>query len=512
MASNFERTVYIVELRDKFSMGMNRATAVTNRFNRSMVTARTNTTLLGSALRGLAVGAAAGAAYGIARVTTQIIKMAAELETTTIAFEVMLKSATKAQSLVGYGKEFARVTPFTQRQVFGNMRQLLAYGAPEENVRGYNKMLSTIAAGVGMERLPFLTLALGQVIAKGRLQGQELRQFTEHGVPVVGGLAKRMGISTQDVYDRMRKGQISSQDVVDTMMDMVRTGGLFEGMLERLKESFSGTMARMKSSWQLALIDGINPLIDNMKVWMNTAIKWADLVYILKDSFTILASSMTEMFRPLMELLGSIRVLSGMGAMDIVANVFKVLITGLSTLATVTQSVWTLVVTPLKSVLTVVADLWSGIKMLMDNPAQGVFQIKSAFNNAFKDTNPHTGVFDELTKIWKDYVFNTVPGIWRKKKAPGAVDMGDPYGQMIELWRSAFGDSEDGGAGAAGKKSVARRLVGTGARDIVIHIGNLIENMQISSPSIGESADQLTERVKMALLTAVNDASILADR
>ena len=78
--------------------------------------------------------------------------------------------------------------------------------------------------------------------------------------------------------------------------------------------------------------------------------------------------------------------------------------------------------------------------------------------------------------------------------------------------KDSFGDSEDGGAGAAGKKSVARRLVGTGARDIVIHIGNLIENMQISSPSIGESADQLTERVKMALLTAVNDASILADR
>jgi hypothetical protein len=212
-----------------------------------------------------------------------------------------------------------------------------------------------------------------------------------------------------------------------------------------------------------------------------------------------------------MELLGSIRVLSGMGAMDIVANVFKVLITGLSTLATVTQSVWTLVVTPLKSVLTVVADLWSGIKMLMDNPAQGVFQIRSAFNNAFKDTNPHTGVFDELTKIWKDYVFNTVPGIWRKKKAPGAVDMGDPYGQMIELWRSAFGEGGEEG-GAAGKKRVANRLVGTGARDIVIHIGNLIENMSIATPSIGESADELTERVKMAMLTAINDASILADR
>ena len=512
MASNFERTVYIIELRDRFSMGMNRATTMTNRFNRSMVTARTNTNLLTSAMRGLAIGAAAGAAYGIARVTTQIVKLAAELETTTVAFEVMLRSASKAQSLVSYGMEFARTTPFTQRQVFGNMRQLLAYGAPEQNVRGYNRMLSTIAAGVGMERLPFLTLALGQVIAKGRLQGQELRQFTEHGVPVVGMLSQRMGISTSDVYEEMRKGRISSQMVVDAMMAMTKEGGLFQGMLERLRETFTGTFNVMKSTWQIYLMDAVTPLKNGLKSTFEFAIDLAEAMPRLDGAFSVLKQEAIELVSPFRELAKAFKELTGLGIIDL-------LVGGVNTLTTVLVSMGNVIKTfaiSLISPLLLLIEKTGLIKAIGPGFTENLIRSNALnYQQKIKDiwgigdmptgggTKSPTGIFNipgmkPFNAQWKGFPF-PYPGT--TPKVPG----------MVPLWSGGKLDGEDEDT-VGGKKRVANRLIGTGARDIVIHIGNLIENMQISSPSMGESAEQLTERVKMAMLTAINDASILADR
>lgn len=506
MASNFERTVYIIELRDRVSMGMNRATAATSRFNRGMVTARTNTNMFSGALRGLAIGALAGVAYGLGRVTTQIIKMAAELESTTIAFEVMLRSATKAKSLVAYGMEFARTTPFTQRQTFSNMRQLLAYGAPEQNIRGYNRMLSTIAAGVGMERLPYLTLALGQVIAKGRLQGQELRQFTEHGVPVVGGLSKRLGISTQDVYERMRKGQISSQMVSETMMDMVRTGGLFEGMLKRLRESFTGTMNVMKSTWELALIAAVEPLMIGMKQWMESTINMAKIVYLMIPTMNALGEAFTNIFNPFKDLFNTLGALSGITGMQALTTFLKYLSTLMLNTFTVLETVITVGIETFKPLLHKVSQMYEAIST-SDNLLEAAFRMKMA---TFTDEGGKGNISGKLAEIRKRYE-GTFNMIWRSPgKSIPKTDISDPYSQMISLLSTAFG--EGGEEGTAKKKRVANRLMGTGARDIVIHIGNLIENMSIATPSIGESADQLTERVKMAMLTAINDASILADR
>lgn len=60
--------------------------------------------------------------------------------------------------------------------------------------------MGDVAAGlsVPMDRL---ALAYGQVLAKGRLQGGELRQFTEAGVPIVAELAKNLGVAQSAIAD-----------------------------------------------------------------------------------------------------------------------------------------------------------------------------------------------------------------------------------------------------------------------------------------------------------------------
>jgi len=48
---------------------------------------------------------------------------------------------------------------------------------------------------VGMDKLPNLTYAMGQVRAAGKLMGQDLMQFTNAGVPMLEALGKTLGVS-----------------------------------------------------------------------------------------------------------------------------------------------------------------------------------------------------------------------------------------------------------------------------------------------------------------------------
>ena len=47
--------------------------------------------------------------------------------------------------------------------------------------------------GVGRDKFPNLILAFGQVATATRLRGQEVRQFTEAGVPILEALGAQLG-------------------------------------------------------------------------------------------------------------------------------------------------------------------------------------------------------------------------------------------------------------------------------------------------------------------------------
>lgn len=152
----------------------------------------------------LALGAAGTVAFGgLAFLTKGIVEAGANFEQTKIAFETMLGSAETAQKTLADLSAFAARTPFELPQLEQASKQLLAYGTTAEDLIPTLTMLGDITAGVGMDKLPQLILAFGQVKAATKLTGMELRQFTEAGVPILdalvqhfnktGGAAKSVG-------------------------------------------------------------------------------------------------------------------------------------------------------------------------------------------------------------------------------------------------------------------------------------------------------------------------------
>jgi tape measure domain-containing protein len=117
------------------------------------------------------------------------------LQTAQIGFATMLGSAEKAQKFLDDMADFAVKTPFEYPELLEAAKRMLAYGFAAEEVlptlRAVGDASAALGSGsVGIDRI---TLALGQIRAKGKLSGEEMRQLTEAGVPAWHILAEAMG-------------------------------------------------------------------------------------------------------------------------------------------------------------------------------------------------------------------------------------------------------------------------------------------------------------------------------
>jgi tape measure domain-containing protein len=158
-----------------------------------------------------------------------IIDVSSELEQAKVSFTVFEGSASAASKTLKELSDFAKVTPFTFPTVVEAAKRLLAYNVEAKDLIPTLKTLGDISAGVGTDKLPQLILAYGQVKAQTRLAGQELRQFTETGVPLLqvladqmnknGGVVRQMGASHKaakvDVVELNDKLAIAKQRVTE---------------------------------------------------------------------------------------------------------------------------------------------------------------------------------------------------------------------------------------------------------------------------------------------------------
>lgn len=177
------------------------------------------------------------------------LNMADTLQQTRIAFETMMGSGEKAGAFLKRLSDFAKKTPFTLPEVQENAKKLLAMGISADEVLPTLKALGDITAGVGKEKLPFLTLALGQVKTAAFLTGSELRQFTENGVPLLEILAQRAGTTVAEMRKRISStnpaDKVPYEEVRQAIMAMTQEGGKFYNLMNSQSQAFSGVMSNI---------------------------------------------------------------------------------------------------------------------------------------------------------------------------------------------------------------------------------------------------------------------------
>ena len=213
-----------------------------------------STTAFGSIMQNIA--AAAVGFFGLRELVRGVFRaseVASEIEATRLALETIIGSKREADKVVGEIIKLAASTPFETKELIEYTKRLLAMGVETNKVIPSMKALGDVAAGVGKDKLDQLVLAYGQVAAKTKLAGGELKQFTEAGVPLVAQLAKQFKITEKQVFDFIETGKVGFKDVELAFKNMTSEGGKFFGLMDKQSQTVTGLASTLKDNLTLAL-------------------------------------------------------------------------------------------------------------------------------------------------------------------------------------------------------------------------------------------------------------------
>lgn len=198
--------------------------------------------------------------YTVERFVRGLYTIGGEFQKQRIALTSILGDSMKAETIFNRIKDLAVVSPFQFKELASYTKQLSAYSIPYEELYDTTKRLADISAGVGVD-MGRIILAYGQVRSAAFLRGQELRQFTEAGIPLVNELAKRFTIlenkvvSAGDVFDKISRKEVSFGMVKDVLWDLTNEGGKFYNMQEALAESLAGKWSNLQDAWDVMMAD-----------------------------------------------------------------------------------------------------------------------------------------------------------------------------------------------------------------------------------------------------------------
>ena len=190
-----------------------------------------------------AIGILAGLGAAMGAVGLAGVKMAANMEQTKTAFTTMLGSAQAAESFLKQLSDFAAKTPFELPGLIDSSKKMLAFGFSAEQVI---PMLTAVgdasaALGIGAEGVDRVTIALGQMQAKGKVSAEEMMQLAENGIPAWEMLANAIGTSIPDAMDQVSKGTVSASTGINALVEGMNAR--FGGMMEKQSSNMLGMLS-----------------------------------------------------------------------------------------------------------------------------------------------------------------------------------------------------------------------------------------------------------------------------
>ena len=220
--------------------------------------------------------------YAGIRMIKNLATITGEFEMQRVSLQAILQDAEKGTAIFERIKELAVVSPFQFKDLVTYTKQLSAFSIPYEDLYQTTKELADLSAGlgVGMDRL---ILAYGQVRSAAVLRGQELRQFTEAGIPLVEELRKKLSeangelVTTGEVFEYISARKVPFAMVRDIISEMTSEGGKFYMMQEKQAETLKGKIANLADAYEIMManigesdgglmkgaVDAVRSLIEN---------------------------------------------------------------------------------------------------------------------------------------------------------------------------------------------------------------------------------------------------------
>lgn len=225
--------------------------------------------------------------FGAMSIVRNMVRITGEFEAQHTALRAILQDTAAADNIFNQLQVLAVKSPFTFQNLTAYAKQLTAFSVPVNEVYETTKKLADVSAGLGVD-MGRIILAYGQVRSAEFLRGQEVRQFTEAGIPILKELADQFkeieghAISVGEVFTRISARQVPFEMVEEAFNRMTSAGGKFYQMQEVLAETVKGKISNLQDAWEIMLsrigdqnsgtikgiITWVTDLLANYERWM----------------------------------------------------------------------------------------------------------------------------------------------------------------------------------------------------------------------------------------------------
>ncbi|MCX6232615.1 MAG: tape measure protein [Bacteroidetes bacterium] len=193
-----------------------------------------------------------------------------------VAFETLLGSKAKGDKMFGDIRQFAAITPYETLPLADNAKMMLGFGIAQDKIMPNLKMLGDIAMG-DANKMNSLTLAFSQSSSAGKLNGQDLLQMINAGFNPLQIISEKTGKSMGFLRKEMEKGHISVKMVQSAFESATGPGGRFYQMTEKMGNSPMGKWSTFIDNLKQSLLkiyDIISPLVIPALNLMNNFLEW----------------------------------------------------------------------------------------------------------------------------------------------------------------------------------------------------------------------------------------------
>ena len=212
-----------------------------------------------------------GAAGSIIGGFVKALTGAAEMETTTVAFETLIGSASQAAATLEGLKKFGAETPFEFPELADAGKKLLAFGSGAGALVPELRMLGDLSAGIGAP-IGELAELYGKARTQGRLMAEDVNQLTGRGIPVIAEFAKQFGVSTAEVRGLVESGKIGFPQLQQALGSLTSEGGRFFEMTKKQSTTAAGLWSTLQDSIGEVLREFGKPILTELKSFLTDGI------------------------------------------------------------------------------------------------------------------------------------------------------------------------------------------------------------------------------------------------
>lgn len=440
---------YILSLKDRFSSGIKSATNETEKLNKTVNQTQSSLSGMGGMIAGL------GASIGIAALGSQILSVGGEFEKAEIGLKTLLGSAEQATSVFNQLKKDSETSPFDFQTLLLGNKALISAGVSAQDARkDFESLANAVAAtGGGNDELSRMVVNLQQVKNVGKATALDIKQFAFAGINIYSVLNKYA-----EKYNlTLDKENITYEQLTAALKTAASEGGLYFNGLSNLANSTSGRLSNLGDSFK-------NTLYEVFKL--------------LKPAISAVVKGLTEMFNMIISIVNFIK--ENQTVFGIIGSV----ILGIATAMAVVKA---------QIILATIAQ-W-------------------ALNTA-------TAVFDALSMNWVALAAGAVAltaGIYMAANAQDSLNKSlaeqpSATSTIPKLNEKIAGKPTQTNSTTSKAGTSTTAVESRGVQNFNISINKLVEQITLKATTVKEGKNEIKDAVAEALLSAVNDFTLLATK